>query len=46
MGKVVSIFSKFLEAKSKNKSVQKEDAKKVKLTPEDREYLRKLFTES
>lgn len=46
MGKVVSIFSKFLETKSKNKSVQKEDAKKMKLSHEDREYLRKLFTES
>lgn len=46
MGKVVSIFSKFLDGKSKNKNVQKEDAKKVELSPEDREHLRKLFTES
>ncbi|EIK42976.1 hypothetical protein O59_004294 [Cellvibrio sp. BR] len=43
MGTVVSIFSKFLEAKEKNKNIQKEDIQKMKLSSEDREHLRKVF---
>lgn len=45
MGTVVSIFTKFLASKGTGKSIKKESTKEVKLSPEDRAHLRKIFME-